>query len=90
MAEPIISETIFDGKNVVFSMADIQHIEKKKGGIWIITDKTKWNYEHDDWENPIWIDESQVEEFFSAWKWYQYELELLRRNEGREEDGRQT
>ncbi len=55
-----VTETIFSGADMVIPMSSVQHIEKhmKDGvldGITIITDKTKWNFQYDTWENPIYL-----------------------------------
>jgi len=96
----MISESIFNGKNVVIPLADVQHIEKqyeaiygielgctvrkgtnydKLSGIKVITDKTKWNFENDTWENAIWVGstDNQAQEFIRVWCQYRHELENL-------------
>lgn len=96
----MISESIFNGKNIVIPLADVQHIEKhydaiygtelgctvrkgtdytKLSGIQVITDKTKWNFENDTWENAIWIGstDNQAQEFLKVWCQYRFELENL-------------
>lgn len=84
-----VSESIFSNKDIVIPMADVQHIEKKyhscdllngakKGdfeGCLIITKHTKWNFEKDFWENPIWLSDEQAKKFMDAWCHYRYELE---------------
>lgn len=49
----------------------------KLSGVQVIIDKTKWNFENDCWENPIWIGstDNQAQEFISAWCYYRYEQE---------------
>ena len=75
----MITESIFDGKNVIVPLADVQHIEKRELGIKVITNKTKWDYSMSCWENNIWIgnEDHQAQEFLSAWCRYRYELERL-------------
>ena len=71
-----ISESIYSDGKIVVPMAEVQHIEKlKDGGLWAITRHTTWNYEHDMWENPIWIPAENAEEFLRAWCRYRHELE---------------
>ena len=83
----MITESIFNGKNVIVPLADVQHIEKHERGIKIITDKTKWDYSMDCWENNIWIgnDDNQAQEFLSVWCRYRYELERLDEQEAQNE-----
>ena len=49
----------------------------KLSGILVITDKTKWNFENDTWENAIWVGATanQAQEFLKAWCQYRHELE---------------
>ena len=56
----------------------------KLAGIQVITDKTKWNFENDCWENAIWIGstDNQAQEFLSAWCVYRSELESADRADG--------
>lgn len=75
-----ISETIYTDKNTILPMADVQHIEKlmnmnKPNGIWIITKHTRWNFEMDMWENPIYISEEDARSFISAWCQYRNEVD---------------
>ena len=84
-----VTESIFDGKDVVVPLADVQHIEKHwfdgdnretepHRGINIITKHTKWNLEIDFWENPIYVsncDNGDAKEFMKAWQVYRMELE---------------
>lgn len=65
-----VSETIFSGGGWVIPMSNIQHIEKdldENGNvaqICIITDKTKWNFQYDTWENACWITNAEVAKDF--------------------------
>lgn len=68
-----VTETIFSGADMVIPMSSVQHIEKhmKDGaliGITIITDKTKWNFQYDTWENPIYLSsyDNKAESFLKA------------------------
>jgi len=74
-----VSESIYNGSNVIVALADVQHIEKwdkhSIPGIMVVTSHTKWNFEHDVWENGIWISEPQATAFLSAWCRYRGELE---------------
>jgi hypothetical protein len=47
----------------------------KLSGILVITDKTKWNFENDTWENAIWVGATanQAQEFLKAWCQYRHE-----------------
>lgn len=55
--------TVFNGKDVIIPMADIVGMEKKVDsagretlvGLNVIMNKTKWNFDHDCWENSIWV-----------------------------------
>lgn len=89
-----ISESIFSGKTVTIPMADVQHYEKTYSdgkcinpnapkekeleGILVITDKTKWNFEHDTWENAIYISnwDKEAEKFIKAWCDFRYEKDI--------------
>lgn len=84
----MITESIFDGTTTVIPMADVQHIEKhwyptdertrdNWRGIKIITKHTKYNFEHDTWENIIYLDKKEADEFLKAWCVYRSELEEL-------------
>jgi len=74
-----VSESIYSGSSVIVPMADVQHIEKHDKnsvpGIMVITSHTKWNFEHDVWENGIWINEPEATAFRRAWCDYRAELE---------------
>lgn len=73
-----VTESIYGG-SVIVPLADVQHIEKHYAngvpGIMVITKHTKWNFEHDVWENSIWIGEPEATAFRSAWCRYRSELE---------------
>ena len=91
-----VSETIFSGKTLTLSLADVQHYEKKysdgrsanknfpkKGEleyIVVVTKHTKWNFEHDIWENALCItnyDEyKEADKFIKAWCDYRYETDI--------------
>jgi hypothetical protein len=47
-------------------------------GVLIITDKTKWNFEHDTWENAIYVSncDGEADEFIQAWRYYRYETDI--------------
>lgn len=71
-----VSESIYRGATVVVPMADVQHIEElPRGGLWVISGHTKYNFEHDIWENPIFIPDAEKEHFLRAWCTYRSELE---------------
>lgn len=48
-------------------------------GIFVITKHTKWNFEHDMWENPIYISnfEKEADKFIAEWCRYRAEAESL-------------
>lgn len=85
----MITETIYNGKNISFSMADVQHIEKQRysptsgsvendfvpNGAYLITKHTKYNIAEDRWENPIWISEQELPIFMKAWCIYRSEID---------------
>ena len=89
----IPSETIYGDGNVIIPMADVQHIEKKyysqdmlnptvkKGdlmGISVIMKSTRWNMEHDFWDNPVWIGRDRAEDFIRSWCYYRYEVDGIK------------
>lgn len=61
---------VYNG-SVIVALADVQHIEKwdkhTAPGIMVVTSHTKWNFEHDIWENAIWISEPEAALFRDAW-----------------------
>ncbi len=81
------SETIFDGKTHVIPMADVQHVEihwiyhdkpktrKNASGCLVITKHTKWNFEHDCWENAAYLSKDAMDKFLSAWSYYRSEID---------------
>lgn len=86
----MITESIFSGTSRVIPMADVQHIEKQGtplAGILVVTDKTKWNFAEDQWENAIWISNSdkEAEQFIKAWCDYRCEAENLEPLEAQDE-----
>lgn len=48
-------------------------------GVTVITDKTKWSFEHDCWENAIWLSECngsiEASNFLKAWCNYRAEID---------------
>lgn len=81
--EKKITESIFDNKQVIIAMADVQHIEYQKhptigdNGIMVITNKTHWDMQADTWANAIYIPKEKQQEFISAWCVYRGELESI-------------
>lgn len=69
------TESIYNGKSVIIPLADVQHIERGTYGMQVITDKTKWNFENDTWENAIFVSKSEEEAFISAWCRYRGEID---------------
>ncbi len=88
----IPSETIYDNGELIIPMADVQHIEKKyhdrdlangtkKGdlmGIQIVMKFTRWNMEHDVWDNAIWIGEEKAKGFIKDWCYFRYEVDGIK------------
>lgn len=76
-ATPKISESIYDGETCVVPMADVQHIEKLKLGINIITKHTRWDMDADVWANSIFLSKEHAKGFLRSWCEYRAELEGL-------------
>lgn len=88
----IPSETIYSNGEVIIPMADVQHIEKKyhncnlvngtkKGdlmGILVVMKFTRWNMEHDVWDNAIWIGSEKAEGFIKDWCYFRYEVDGIK------------
>ena len=75
-----VTESIYSDDTVIVPMADVQHLEKQllsgePNGLFVITKNTKWNFENDIWENPIYIGERNADKFNKAWCTYRHELE---------------
>jgi hypothetical protein len=70
-----VTESIFSGDTLTIPLADVQHIEKVQYGLMIITKHTKWNFEHDTWENAIFLADRIKDDFIRAWCNYRHELE---------------
>ena len=83
------TESIFSGKTVLVPMAEVQHIEKLvrknrttdteliPNGLNAVTRHTKWNFEHDCYENSIYIPENEAAEFLKAWQLYRSEIDNI-------------
>lgn len=85
-----VTESIFSNERITIPLADVQNVEKQywdsdggengwkkgdlKGGV-AITKHTKWNFEHDCWENAIWLGADELGDFLKAWCRYRGELE---------------
>jgi hypothetical protein len=65
---------VFSENSVVVPFAIVQHIEKIKGGIFVITKHTKYNFEQDIWENPIFISSDNGFDKKFEKEWYNYIL----------------
>lgn len=76
-----ISESIYNGKNAIIPLADVQHIEPKELGLVVVTRNTVWDIVTDNWSNNIWIDNSEADYFKNAWCRYRRELESLSEHE---------
>ena len=81
-----VSESIFSGPRTIIPLADVQHIERnwytdderKKDnyrGIIVITKNTCWNYEHDCWDNSIYLNRDEADLFLPVWCRYRAEVE---------------
>jgi len=80
-------ESIYDGKTVLVPMADVQHIEKLvrknkptdteliPNGLHAVTRNTRWNFEHDTYENAIYIPENEAADFLKAWQIFRSEID---------------
>lgn len=69
-----VNETIFSKGRWVIPMSSVQHIEKDfdvhgdVAQICIVTEKTKWSFEYDTWENACWITNAETaKEFLKAY-----------------------
>jgi len=71
-----VTESIFSSASLVIPLAEVHHIEKNKYGIMVILKDTKWNFEHDCWENAIHVPEDIKDRFLSSWCVYRHELEI--------------
>ena len=81
-----VTESIFSGETHTIPMADVQHYEKhwysgdkiaqdNYRGIVVVTKHTKWNFEHDVWENGIYLPKEDADRFRKAFNVYRNELE---------------
>jgi len=81
--KPNVSESIFSNERYTIPMADVQHIEHKCNpngklyGAYIVTKHTKYNPDIDDWENAIWMNKKELEDFKKAWCYYRYEYDKI-------------
>ncbi len=85
-------ETIYSDGDIIIPMADVQHIEKKyhscdllngtkKGdlmGISVVMKSTRWDMEHDAWDNPVWIGKEKAEDFIRSWCYFRYEVDGIK------------
>lgn len=72
----MITESIYNGKTIVVPLADVQCIYLNNPlGLIVITRHTRWDFEHDNWANNIWIDGAEAAPFLRAWCRYRSELE---------------
>jgi hypothetical protein len=55
------------GKSLIVPLADVQHVEKHKLGIAVITKHTRWDTTTDTWMNNIWIGEDEAADFIETW-----------------------
>jgi hypothetical protein len=83
--------SIYTGKGIIIPLADIQHcqplfrspygaVPSEKGpqpnGLHVITGKTTYNRNVDDWENPAYVPQNEVEQFLEAWRAYRERVEM--------------
>ena len=71
-----ISESIFNNTRVLIPMADVQHIEYLTNGCFVIMKSTKYNYEHDIWDNPVYLDTEETKKFIKAYCYFRYEKDI--------------
>ena len=73
-----MTDTIYNGKNVIVPLADVQHIETHNAlGLIVITKHTRWDGHLSGWANNIWIDKAEAKDFLDAWWSYRHELDGL-------------
>jgi len=66
-------QQIYSNDGCVIPMADVQNIETTFNenmditGGFIITKHTKWNFEHDIWENAIYMPAKKLANFKKIW-----------------------
>ena len=85
----MVHKSIFNGATAIIPMADIQHIERhwfpsdlertkdNYRGIKVVTKRTKWNTEIDDYENNIYLPREEGDELIKAFCVYRNEVENL-------------
>ena len=71
-----ISESIFSNKRVLIPMFDVQHIEYLTNGCFVIMKSTKYNYEYDIWDNPVYLDTEETKKFIEAYCYFRYEKDI--------------
>ena len=81
------AETIFSGETHIIPMADVHHIERHwfpddkiksretARGCLVVTKHTKWNFEHDCWENAAYLAHDEMVKFLRAWCDYRSEVD---------------
>jgi len=83
-----VTESIYDGKSCIVALADVQHCvklrcgpypprmtESEPNGLSVITSKTRWDFDANDWANAIYIPETEAKAFLAAWCRYRGEVE---------------
>lgn len=84
-----VSESIWNGKNVVIPMAEVSYVEKayygtkpgegkKPGdlyGVYVFFKHSKWNNENSNLEPNKFIPEPDASTFLGDWCYYRYEVE---------------
>lgn len=58
---------IFNGESTYFYLSDVHHLEILSTGGFAILQTTRWNTEKDDWENPVYIGEREIDVFKKMW-----------------------
>lgn len=76
---PPISESIYSDGNVTVPLARVQHIEHLKdfneGALWVIMDSTRYDFEKDVWDNPVFIPRENAPRFMRVWCDYRHEMD---------------
>ena len=72
--------SIFVNEHIAVNLNDVQHIEflkhnNKPNGIWAIMKSTRYNFEQDCWDNPLFIPQEHALEFYNEWRKFQFERE---------------
>lgn len=73
---------MWSNDNVIIPLFDVSHIERvisaRLKGVRIITDKTKWSFEHDCYENAPYLFGKEAEQFIEDWCKFRAEIDPVR------------